>query len=263
LSLGKKMQYAKGDLKIIPKYEEWLYKHSRDLKTHHMILDTIFDRPERVREGSFSASGAGQCLRRRQLSYLGYPQTKPNEKTMNIFVNGDFVHLRHQIAGIQMGYFMTAEEPLVNEEYNLTGTADAIMDDGGIGEIKSINDNGFSGVASYGPKKEHNEQIHSYMLAADVDHARILYENKNTNELKEFLVKRNPQTVQKIVDDLTLLNEYTSDEVLAPPLATAITMTGECRWCPFQKVCLDARFASQQATTKSKTVRIKLNKPTA
>src|SRR6187431_991943 len=260
MTFGKKMAYAKGDLKIIPAYETWLDDHSRDLQEHLKIMATIFDRPERVRENSFSASGAGQCLRRRQLSYLGYQQTKPNEKTMNIFVNGDFVHLRHQIAGIQMGYFTSAEEPLVNKEYNLTGTADAIMDDGGIGEIKSINSNGFGQVSSFGPKKEHNEQVHSYMLAADTDHARILYENKDTNELKEFLVHRNAQTVQKIVDDLTLLNEYTNDKVLAPPLATAITMTGECRWCPFQKVCLSAKFASQ---ARKKTVRVPRSTPAA
>src|SRR6187431_1604206 len=140
MTFGKKMAYAKGDLKIIPAYETWLDDHSRDLQEHLKIMATIFDRPERVRENSFSASGAGQCLRRRQLAYLGYAREKPNSKTMNIFVNGDFVHLRHQIAGIQMGYFLAAEVPVKNDEYRLTGTMDADMDDGALGEIKSIND---------------------------------------------------------------------------------------------------------------------------
>lgn len=256
MSLGKRMQVAKGDLKIIPLYEEWLYKHSRDLNTHHNIMGEIITRPERVRENSFSASGAGQCLRRRQFSFLGEPQTKPDEKTMNIFVNGDFVHLRHQIAGLQMGYFVTAETLLHNEKYRLVGTADAVMDDGGIGEIKSINENGFRGVMTYGATKDHNEQVHSYMLASGADHARILYENKNTNELKEFLIKRNPQTVQKVVDDLVLLNEYTDNKTLVPPHAECIEKKGMYRTCPFRQTCLTAKFASQAGPKK---VRVKLS----
>lgn len=245
MSLGKRMKYAKGDHKIIPRYEEWLYKHSRDLKVHHRIMGQIIDRPERVRTNSFSASGAGQCLRRRQLAYLGYKQEKPTEKGMGIFVNGDFVHLKHQIAGIQMGYFSGAEVSVVEPEYNLTGTMDAVTDDDEVGEIKSINENGFREINSFGAKHAHIEQVHSYMLCSGKESARILYENKNTQELKEFHIKRNAATMQTIIDDLTVLNEATNDEVLIGPLPSAVNMTGECKWCPFQKVCLDARFVSQ------------------
>jgi len=246
VSLGKKMAYARGNLKYIPLFEQWLYNGSRDLKRHHEIMGQIFDRPERIRTNSFSASGAGQCLRRRQLAYLGYPQAKPEPKTMGIFVNGDFVHLKHQIAGIQMGYLLGAEVSVKQEEYRLTGTMDGEGSDGEIAEFKSINDNGFGQVSMYGPKHEHVEQVHSYMLASGKDEARILYENKNTQELKEFLLKRNSQTMRKVEDDLKFLNDCTDHETLYPPMSECTEKKGAYRSCPFREVCLGARFESQQ-----------------
>lgn len=108
MKLGQVLRVAQGDWYIIPRYEAWLYRGSRDLDRQAQVIAQIMDRPKRVRTNTFSASSAGQCLRRRQLAYLGYPQEKPTAQTMNIFVNGDFLHLRHQVAGLMEGYLTGA-----------------------------------------------------------------------------------------------------------------------------------------------------------
>lgn len=250
MSFGQKVRYARGDIKITPQFEAWLYTGARDLDEVHRVIGRIIDRPQRVRTNTFSASGAGQCLRRRQLAYLGYEQEEVEPRVMGIFVNGDYVHLKHQVAGIMMGYFLDAEVSVARDEFHLTGTMDAILDDDGVGEIKSINERGFKEVCSFGPKKDHLDQVHSYFVASGRDHARIIYENKNTQELKEFLVKENIAITERVISDLKLLNEATADEVLLPPLPGLIEMKGECRSCPFRRLCADARFESQVRTIR-------------
>lgn len=247
MKLGGVMKVAKGTWYIIPKYNNWLYKRRRSggMEAERDILVRLLTRPERVRTNTFSASGAGQCLRRRQLAYLGYPQARPEARTMNIFANGDYVHLRHQVAGIEEGYLLDAEVSVANEEFGLTGTMDGALDDDGIFEAKSINDRGFSDVSMYGVKTEHTEQVHSYMLASGREHARVLYENKNTQDLKEFLVKRDERIIRKVREDLVILNDATQAKTLYPMQGECTEGKGAFRTCPFREICPLATFASQ------------------
>lgn len=245
MKLGSIVKVSKGDWYIIPRYNEWVTGH-RSVEKERDVLVDIMTRPKRIREGSFSASGAGQCLRRRQLAYLGYKQIKPNEQTMNIFANGDYVHLRHQVAGLMDGYLLGAEVSVAQEHYHLTGTMDGVVDDESVGEYKSINSRGFATVTAYGPKEEHEEQTHSYMLASGRDKTRIVYENKDTQELKEFLVQQKPEVTAKVIKDLEILNEARVNQELLPMQEDCAAGKGAIKSCPYRTVCPLARYASQR-----------------
>jgi hypothetical protein len=246
MKLGSIVKVSKGDWYIIPRYNEWVIGH-RNLEKERDTLVDIMTRPKRVREGSFSASGAGQCLRRRQLAYLGYKQIRPNEQTMNIFANGDYVHLRHQVAGLMDGYLTGAEVSVTQEHYHLTGTMDGIVDDESVGEYKSINSRGFASVTAYGVKPDHLEQTHSYMLASGRRMTRVVYENKDTQELKEFLVHEDPEITAKVIRDLEILNEARIDQELLPMQEDCAEGKGAIKSCPYAKVCPLAKYASQRA----------------
>lgn len=257
MKLGSAVKVAQGDWYIIPRYQHWLL-HGRDLRKERDALGKIMTRPARVRTGTFSASGAGQCLRRRQLAYLGYSQAPIDDRAANIFANGDYVHLRHQVAGMIEGYLVGAEVSVARPELRLTGTMDGKADDGGLVEYKSIHTRGFTEVNTYGVKSEHREQVHSYMLAAGIDVAHVVYEDKNTNALREFTVHRNEQTVAKITRDLEELNEATEAQTLLPMLSNCVAEKGEFRTCPFRLVCPLARFGSP-----TRSIRVPSKQPTA
>lgn len=212
------------------------------MKKEAKIIASIQNKPDRVRTSTWSASAAGTCLRAQQFVYLGVHGVPPDDKGMNIFSNGDFVHLRHQSFGMVAGYVSQAEVPLNMPELNMLGTMDGILVSGLGLEIKSINKRGFSSVCSFGPKHDHIRQVHAYMLASGLSAFRILYECKDDNTLKEFLVHRDEALIEEVRGDLVLLQELTDARMLAPMLAECKREQGAFRWCPFAPMCRDASF---------------------
>ena len=67
----------------------------------------------------------------------------------------------------------------------------------------------------------------------------FLYENKNTQELKEFVVERTART-QKILDDLlegyVELNKYCEEDVV-PPRCEGASKSTICKWCNYKNRC--------------------------
>ena len=58
-------------------------------------------------------------------------------------------------------------------------------------ELKSINKFGFTQLSA--PKDEHNIQLQMYLNMAGYDHGTVLYECKDDQHLKAFLVERNEE----------------------------------------------------------------------
>lgn len=240
MKFGEAMRMAKGEDWIKPRYHKYI-TGERDIEGEQRHAKHLLAIPNRDRTKSWSASAAGTCLRARQFAYLGLPGKPPDEHAMEIFLNGTWVHLRHQVVGLTAGYLVAAEVPLINTDLNLRGTMDAIDLTGSVVEYKSINQNGFGTVRQFGPKDEHKLQVHSYMLAGDFEQARIIYENKNTNDIKEFLVPRDENLILDVRSDLEELNLATENGTLLPILPECHRKEGRYRWCPFASQCLEIR----------------------
>lgn len=243
-SFGEKMKVARGDTYVINRYETYLQQRDPALERHYMLQ--LLGRPPRNREGTWSASSAGRCEREQQLTFLGFPKLLAKEKTLNIFANGEYVHLRHQAFGMAAGYVTAAEVPVELPSWRLKGTMDGLLDTGDILEIKSIHTMGFSEVRSYGPEPEHVLQVHSYMLADDRDRARILYEDKNTQALAEFLVVRDETKITQILRDLDRLNDNADTKTLAPMLRECKNGKGRFHQCPHRDICESAVWPQQR-----------------
>lgn len=239
MRLGEIEKIASGDHWIIPRYNEVL-REDPSTVAQLRALAKIMDRPIRNRRGSFSASGAGGCLRARQFQFAGKEQIKPDEKALNIFENGDFFHLRMQVAGIIGGYLTGAEVgyrmPIKGTGMELVGTLDGITSEDEIAEFKSINMNGFSQIKKFGPKRDHVYQVHAYMLLTGMRIARIVYENKNTQDLKEFYVEADDDTLLSVEMELDDLAHATEAKELLPMLEKCVT-EGVDKWCPYRKIC--------------------------
>lgn len=252
-------------------------------------------------------SQAGKCNRsnyymRTQVSTDGTIEPR----AQRIFDNGSYTHERLQAYLLDMGLLILDEVPLINEEYNIQGHTDGILDlddEIGVLEIKSINDRGFSqlkdakeehkrqgliylfcleerrkylketyptrkeffgsaeeraeevrkryqhlkGGSKYSTEEKIQYQIDLHNIADDILYDTekpitkvvFLYENKNTQELKEFTVVRN-KTTEWILDD-TLhryeeLNSFCENNELPPREGTSKSCE-VCRWCNFKNEC--------------------------
>jgi hypothetical protein len=143
-------------------------------------------------------------------AYINGDNTQDFEpRLLRIFDNGHGVHDRLQKYLKDIGVLIGAEVPVENEQYEICGSADGLLQLGsreGVLEIKSINSNGF--YATHEPKPEHLIQINVYMFCLDVPRGCILYENKDNQELKEFYVKLDNGILDPVLEKIELVQTW-------------------------------------------------------
>jgi hypothetical protein len=239
---GVLSQLADENRLLLNYYDDYI-KGPRDLDLEASTLSHILTKNretaatgERDRTGTWSASAAGHCLRQQQFVYLGMPAKGERADVSNIFINGDFVHLRYQMVGLIQGWLTDAEIPITLPEYNVRGTMDGDLGDGVL-EIKSINSRGFASVSEFGPKEAHKKQATAYMLAKGYVYTRFIYENKDNNQRAEFLHHLDPVLVGQVEADWILLNEGKRSRTLFPMQRECVQEKGDYRYCPFATIC--------------------------
>ena len=242
MRLGQLAKRAAGDYWYIGQYNDYL--QHRDKEAERDKLVALMTRPPRIRGWSWSASGANTCLRQRQFGYLGMPRRRPDDRTANIFANGDYMHLRHQAFGEIAGYIVASEVSVAMPQYNLLGTLDGVLSNGRGLELKSINTRQFSEVMTFGPKPDHVAQMHSYMLAGGYDAFHIIYEDKDKQHLKEVVVHRDEAKIKSVIEDLERLNEAVDRQQLLPMLPECLQGKGKFNWCDYRDMCEGATWPS-------------------
>jgi hypothetical protein len=126
-----------------------------------------------------------------------------SSRTFRIMDNGHHVHERLQKYLTDIGVVVGLEVPVENEEFDIVGHCDGILEVNGkrgVLEIKSINNKGFTSLAS--PRAMHVWQLNIYMFCLGLEHGVLLYENKDNQELKEFIVNYDLNVVTPILDKI-------------------------------------------------------------
>jgi hypothetical protein len=176
----------------------------------HAIDDYLQSRPraERPRR-CFHPSSLHKSPRELYYHYLhGDADQEFESRILRIFDNGHAVHSRLQGYLQAIGILWKTEVPVENEEYEIKGHADGIIKINGIEgvlEIKSINSNQFYG--SYEPKPEHLIQANIYMFCLGIPRACLLYECKDTQELKEFYIKQEQSILEKTLAKISYVQQ--------------------------------------------------------
>lgn len=151
---------------------------------------------------------------------------------------GTWYHLYIQAILYRIGYLEQAEVPVVNKEKYLNGKADGVFKEEVFGErvvleIKTMNNWNFS-KAVFKPFKKHEFQASLYARELGIKKVLYLYINKDTSEIREFLMPLNEEqlaiadkkmgTVISHVDSGTLpirtCESKFDDNALACPFAT-------------------------------------------
>lgn len=247
VSLNKliKNTLRKEELIITPVYQDWLNRNRELIVPEHIGMWVMKElaRTPRDRSGSFSASGMGRCLREQVFSYLGVEERKrvETDKVM-IFHDGHFRHLKWQALLRQAGLLVEAEIPIWLPKWRMKGTLDGIGEQENWGtygiELKGANDRSYKYVLENGPKMEHLLQIHAYMIGHELDLFSLIYENKNTQEWKEFVVRWDDELGDEVTTQAQYLNSRVDEGVLPPVLDKCLDKKGKYRNCSFSHMCL-------------------------
>ena len=154
------------------------------------------------------------CKRARYYARTGEgTKSSYSAKTQRIFDNGTYFHERTQKYMLDSGILLLDEVPVLSEEYNIQGHTDGILDLGdeyAILELKSINDNQYSGLRS-GEKPEHTLQGLVYVYCIE-SHQKFLREKYKTNLLFQLSKSKRANHYRQYYQHLKGGSKYTKEE---------------------------------------------------
>jgi hypothetical protein len=171
---------------------------------------------EKPREDRVGMHGSGIiasdnefCYRRQVLSFF-YRGMEPNHpvKLLRIFLNGWYVHEKWQKLFKDAGMSLGSEVRGESNEFSLLFTPDDIVKIGNkkyVVEIKSVNTYQFQHMKSHPSAKK---QLMLYMHMLCIPNGFVLCEDKNTQEVKVFVYRYNPEEARPFVERMLMVKKF-------------------------------------------------------
>lgn len=153
---------------------------------------------------------------------------------------GTWYHLYIQMILYRVGYLEQAEVPVINTEKYLNGKADGVIKEEVFGErvvleIKSMNTWNFS-KAIFKPFKKHEFQASLYARELGIKKVLYLYINKDTSEIREFLMPINEEQLAIADKKMNAVIDHVKNKTLPPRCCSDIYC--DCALaCPFATKC--------------------------
>lgn len=243
-TVAKRVKAIKQSLLVTPRLEEFLTKHPEipvNARVANMISQQIKSKP-RDRRASFSASSIHQCVRRQCFTYIGLPEVTMVDSTIvNLFNDGHWRHRRWQAMLLMAGIIDSIEVPKEDPAWKLRGTLDGTgYLEGVFGwELKGANSVSFRKVVEEGKvKPEHYAQVQTYfMLDPSITRFSVIYENKDTSDWKEFVLRPDPGHQNALRLILALLIEASEKKDLPKMKDECKSGEGEFRQCQYAYMC--------------------------
>lgn len=183
----------------------------------------------------FYVSDVGKCPRALYLNFKDAPREKPAPRVLRIFEEGEHTHRRLLSVLYSLGIVQASEVHTPPSEL-IHGRADAIVtldDEPYIVEFKSSNSWKFKNLDE--PRRDHMDQTQLYMHFFNIEKGIILYENKNTQHLKEFVFDYNKKRAEELLESFKCLKEQIDKDVL-PEIPDDIPKW-RCRYCDYRLEC--------------------------
>ena len=177
----------------------------------------------------FPSTLSNPCDRFVWLNYHGHmPSSVLDANLERVFSNGNYLEKRVETWFAGLGILMGREVPVKFEEPPISGRIDFIIkhQEHGISpiELKSINTIGFGRLSA--PKPEHALQLQMYLNMGNYEVGTVLYENKNDQKIKSFIIKRD----EKQWGDLLERCRRIQNMIIAPSKCTGAS------WCGCKRV---------------------------
>lgn len=201
------------------------------------LLDKFYLDRERDREQHhFYITDAGKCGRAIFFKFKNVPREKMEPRVLRMFDHGDYIQMQILNSLFSLGIVRASEVKIPPQEL-ISGRADAIVTlNNGlyVVDFKSMNSMIFKGLTQ--PKEDNINQIQLYLHFFKIPKGILLYVNKDTLELKEFLVEYDQPRVEQLLKDLTELKTKITTNIIPQKLAD-YSQNWQCKYCQFKEIC--------------------------
>lgn len=185
------------------------------------------------------------CARQMVYSLSGCSYTddivKPiGAELQRTFDVGTWYHLYIQNILYNIGLLEQSEVPVINKEKYINGHADGVFKENVFGEkvvleIKTMNNWNFS-KAVFKPFKKHEFQASLYARELGAKKVLFLYINKDTSEIREFLVPLNDEQLEIADKKMGSVIEHVKNGTL-PNRTCPNKFCDDALMCPFASLC--------------------------
>ena len=189
---------------------------------------------ERDRE-HFYITDAGRCARAVYFQFKKYPKKEMEARILRLMSHGDYTHMRIMSVLFSLGLVKAAEIEIPKQEI-VNGRADAIVslkNEIYILEIKSINRTKFAVLKQ--PDLDHIKQVQLYLHYFNIAKGILLYECKDTQDIKEFFLDYDKELVNKLLNSFDKLKKEI-DENKIPEIPEDLE-AWKCGYCPYLEEC--------------------------
>jgi len=201
------------------------------------LIDQFYLDKERDREQHhFYITDAGRCGRSTFFKFKNIPREKMEARILRMFDHGDYIQMQILNSLFSLGIVRASEIKIPPQEL-VSGRADAIVtldNELYVVDFKSMNSMIFKNLTQ--PKEENINQIQLYLHFFKIPKGILLYVNKDTLELKDFLVNYNPTTARSLLKELAGL-KVKIDKNIVPDRIPSYPDDWQCKYCQFREVC--------------------------
>lgn len=202
--------------------------------------------PDKRAKGVFHPSQLlDGCMRQMTYDLMGVSPTDKTSRSVGAelqrtFDVGTWYHLYIQCILYRIGYLEQAEVPVVNKEKYLNGKADGVFKEEIFGEkvvleIKTMNNWNFS-KAVFRPFKKHEFQASLYARELGAKKVLYLYINKDTSEIREFLMPINDEQLAIADKKMGTVIGHIGEKTL-PARSCSDKFCDNALACPFASLC--------------------------
>jgi len=157
-------------------------------------------------------------------------------RVLRMFDHGDYIQMQILSILLSLGIVRASEVNIPPQEL-VSGRADAICTLGNelyVVDFKSMNSMVFKNLQE--AKAENVNQLQLYLHFFKIPKGILLYVNKDTLELKEFLVNYNSTLTQALLKDLAILKSKLNANII-PQRLPEYPENWQCQYCQFKEIC--------------------------
>jgi len=201
------------------------------------LLDQFYlNRQEDREQHHFYITDAGKCPRTIFFKFKNVPREQIEPRVLRMFDHGDYIQMQILSNLFSLGIVRASEVKIPPQEL-ISGRADAVItlnNELYVVDFKSMNSMVFKNLEQ--PKEDNVNQIQLYLHFFKIPKGILLYINKDTLELKEFLVEYDPATARQLLKDLADL-KIKIDSNIVPGRIPSYPEDWQCQYCQFKEIC--------------------------
>jgi CRISPR/Cas system-associated exonuclease Cas4 (RecB family) len=201
------------------------------------LIDKYFlDKEHDKEQQHFYITDAGKCERAIFFKFKNVPREKMSADVLRMLDHGDYVQMHILNSLFSLGMVRASEVRIPPQEI-ISGRADAIVtlnNELYVVDFKSMNSYKFKTLEA--PPEENVNQIQLYLHYFGIPKGILLYVDKNTLSLKEFLINYNPGLAKALISSLENL-KIKIDANVIPARMADFPGCFQCKYCSFKEIC--------------------------